>query len=133
MTANDLLVALQTAWNAADSAAWAANFADDTYFVDALGGTHRGSATLRLEHQQLWDTVFQGSTLELSLADVRSLGDGLQVVHTAYVLRVPSGPRAGEFRGTQIMVVRDGKILDFQNTYARREEAFAGIAGHQAG
>lgn len=130
MSTSDLLAALENAWNTGDGVAWAENFSADTYFVDALGGVHRGSASLRTEHQQLFDTVFRGATLTYQNVETRPLGAGLDLLHLSYVVRVPDGPRAGEFTGIQTMLVRDGKILDFQNTLNRHDPTMAGIAGH---
>jgi uncharacterized protein (TIGR02246 family) len=126
----ELLAALENAWNAGDGAAWAENFSEDTFFVDAFGGVHRGSATLREEHQELFDTVFRGATLSYRSVETRPLADGLDLLHLSYVVRVPDGPRAGQFTGMQVMLVRDGKILDFQNTVERHDPAMAGVAGH---
>ncbi|ALG11044.1 SgcJ/EcaC family oxidoreductase [Kibdelosporangium phytohabitans] len=130
MTTKGLLAAMENAWNTGDGVAWAANFAADTVFVDALGGIHRGSATLRVEHQELFDTIYQGSTLKLHVVETRTLGTDLHLLRVGYTLHVPAGPRAGELRGMQMLLVQNGLILDFQNTFTRTDPDFAGIAGH---
>lgn len=39
-----------------------------------------------------------------------------RLAHTSSTLHVPAGPRAGETRSTQTVIVQDGLITAFHNT-----------------
>ncbi|WP_413105489.1 SgcJ/EcaC family oxidoreductase [Streptomyces sp. Inha503] len=116
MSVDELLAGMTRAWNAGDGAAWAAHFAEDADFVDVVGRVQRGRDVIATEHQKIFDTVYQGSRLAIRCLDSRQLADGILLVHTVSVLRVPGGPRAGEWHAIQTKIVRDGRILAFHNT-----------------
>jgi uncharacterized protein (TIGR02246 family) len=107
---------LARAWNAGDGAAWAASFAPDADFVDAVGRIQRGREVIAAEHQKLFDTIYRGSTLDYRLTGTRALPGGLLLAHTASTLRVPAGPREGEWRAVQTKLFQDGQIIAFHNT-----------------
>jgi uncharacterized protein (TIGR02246 family) len=111
-----VLEELQAAWNSGDGVRLAAVFADDATMIDVRGRVVRGRDAIGAEHQALFDTIFSGSTFRIELLDTRTLGDGLVLAHTRSVVQIPSGPRAGENRGIQTQLIRDGEILAFQNT-----------------
>lgn len=116
MTVEQIISGMQQAWNAGDGAGWGAHFAEDADFVDALGRIQRGREVIGSEHQKIFDTVYQGSVLEIRLVDSRRLGDGLLLVHTDSTLQVPAGPREGTIDGVQTKLIRDGLIHAFHNT-----------------
>jgi len=116
MTVERIITEMARAWNAGDGAAWAAHFAQDADFVDALGRTQRGRDVIAAEHQKLFDTIYRESTLKIWQVDNRTIGDGTLLVHTASTLRVPQGLRAGEWHAVQTKVFQNGEILAFHNT-----------------
>jgi uncharacterized protein (TIGR02246 family) len=116
MTVDEVITEMARAWTAGDGAAWAASFAEDADFVDAVGRVQRGREVIATEHQKIFDTIYRGSTLEIWQVDSRPLGEDLLLVHTASKLRVPGGPRAGEWHGIQTKVFHKGQILAFHNT-----------------
>ncbi|MER7864700.1 DUF4440 domain-containing protein [Amycolatopsis sp. WAC 04197] len=116
MTTEEIITALERAWNAGDGEAWAANFAEDADFVDVVGRIQRGRATIARESQNIFDTIYRGSTLRIRQVSSRPLGGGFDLVHTATVLTIPAGPLAGEARAVQTKLVRDGLIVAFHNT-----------------
>ncbi|KZB84540.1 SgcJ/EcaC family oxidoreductase [Amycolatopsis regifaucium] len=126
MTTEEIITALERAWNAGDGAAWAACFAEDADFVDVVGRIQRGRATIARESQNIFDTIYRGSTLEIRQVSSRPLGGGIDLVHTTTVLSVPGGPRAGDTRGVQSKLIRDGEIVAFHNTIRADIAAFAG-------
>ncbi len=130
MTTEEIITALERAWNAGDGEAWAANFAEDVDFVDVLGRIQRGRATIARESQKIFDTIYRGSRLELRQVSSRPLGGGLDLVHTTTVMSIPAGPLAGEQRAVQTMVVRDGRVAAFHNTI---RGDIAEFTGHDAG
>ncbi|HEV2774522.1 MAG TPA: SgcJ/EcaC family oxidoreductase [Solirubrobacteraceae bacterium] len=117
--ARSLMQHLQDAWNAADGAAFGAPFASDADFVTIRGELHSGAA-IAAGHQQIFDTIYAGSTLRYTLVDARELDDRVILAHVRGRLSVPAGPLAGESESlASIVVVRDGddhRIAAFHNT-----------------
>src|SRR5690349_250316 len=68
-----ILRRLEEAWNAADGAGFAAPFTDDADFVAIRGDHHRTRAAIAAGHQQIFDTLYRGSTLRYSLTQARRL------------------------------------------------------------
>jgi uncharacterized protein (TIGR02246 family) len=116
MSVDEVIAELTRAWNAGDGSAWAASFAQDADFVDVVGRAHHGREVIAAEHQKIFDTIYRGSRLEIRQVDSRPLGDGVLLVHTASTLRVPDGPRAGEWHAVQTKIFQNGQILAFHNT-----------------
>lgn len=116
MSIEETLAEMARAWEAGDGGAWAASFAPDAGFVDAVGRVHHGREAIAVEHQKIFDAIYRGSRLEYWLTDSRPLGNGLLLAHTASTLRVPDGPRAGEWHAVQTKVFHDGQIVAFHNT-----------------
>jgi uncharacterized protein (TIGR02246 family) len=111
---------LMAAWNAADHDAFAAEFTDDADFVNVRGDHHRGRATIGQGHAGIWSTIYAGSTVDYSVAQVRQLAPDVMLVHMKALLQVPAGPLAGQIEAIPSMVVvRDGgewRIAAFHNT-----------------
>ncbi|MEV6910496.1 SgcJ/EcaC family oxidoreductase [Amycolatopsis sp. NPDC051071] len=111
MTTEEIITALERAWNAGDGEAWAAPFAEDADFVDVVGRIQRGRATIARESQNIFDTIYRGSTLEIRQVTSRRLGGGFDLVHTTTKLSIPAGPLAGEARAVQTKLIRAGRIV----------------------
>ncbi|OXM48757.1 SgcJ/EcaC family oxidoreductase [Amycolatopsis alba] len=126
MTTEELITALEHAWNAGDGEAWAANFAEDVDFVDVVGRIQRGRATIARESQKIFDTIYRGSTLKIRQLSSRPLGGGIDLVHTETVLSIPAGHLAGEQRGVQTQLIRDGRVVAFHNTIRGDIATFTG-------
>jgi uncharacterized protein (TIGR02246 family) len=126
MTIEQVLDGMVRAWNAGDGTGWAAHFTPDATFVDVVGRVQRGQAVIAREHQNIFDTIYRGSTLAIEQVGSQDLGGGLRLVHTATVLSVPAGPRAGEARAVQTNLFREDRILAFHNTMKVDGAAFAG-------
>lgn len=124
---DDVIAELEQAWNAGDSAAWAANFADDAVFVDVLGRVQHGREMIAQEHQKIFDTIYRGSQIAIRALSTRVLDDDLILVHTRSTLRVPSGPRAGDTHAIQTKMLHGGLIQAFHNTV---RSDLAGFANH---
>ncbi|GAA2093501.1 hypothetical protein GCM10009801_60730 [Streptomyces albiaxialis] len=116
MNAEEILTGMARAWNAGDGAGWAAHFAPDADFVDAVGRVQHGRDVIGAEHQKIFDTIYRGSELELRLRDTRRLGEDVYLMHSTSSLDVPAGPRAGHWEAIQTKIVQDGLILAFHNT-----------------
>ena len=118
-TAQTLMQRLEDAWNAADGAAFGAPFAPDADFVTIRGELHSGEA-IAAGHQQIFDTIYAGSTVKYAVLEARELDDRIILAHVRGNLSVPSGPAAGEAEAVaSIVLVRDGsdhQIAAFHNT-----------------
>src|SRR5438105_5926182 len=96
------------AWNAADGAAFGAEFTADGDFVNIFGVQMRGRSEIEKRHQYLFDALFAGSTCELAVVDARVLAPNVVLAHSTSVIKVPTGPMTGEqpSRPT-LLIVRD--------------------------
>ena len=84
---------LESAWNAADGAAFGAPFAPDADFVTIRGELHSGPA-IAIGHQRIFDTIYAGSTVAYDLVQAREVDDRVTVAHVRGTLQVPGGPLA---------------------------------------
>ena len=111
---------LEAAWNAADGAAFGAEFAPDADFVNVRGELHSGTEAIAIGHQQIFDTIYAGSTVEYDVFQARPIDDRVIVAHLRATLKVPTGPLAGTHNALATAVlVRDGeeqRIASFHNT-----------------
>jgi len=111
---------LEDAWNAADGAAFAAPFAPDADFVNVRGELHSGEEAIAAGHQQIFDTIYAGSTVRYAVLQARELDDRVILAQIQAKLNVPSGPLAGEINAlASIVLVGDADdrgIAAFHNT-----------------
>lgn len=111
---------LESGWNAADGAAFAAPFSADADFVAIRGDLHSGAEAIAAGHQHIFDTIYAGSTLDYTLLQARELGDGAILAHVRGRMHAPTGPLAGDNESTAtVLLVRDGdehRITAFHNT-----------------
>jgi uncharacterized protein (TIGR02246 family) len=118
--ADELIGRLERAWNEADGRAFSEPFSADAAFVDIRGEHHRGQEAIAAGHQAIFDSIYQGSSIAYELIQARELSEDVILAHSTGVLRVPSGPLAGEHNAVQSLVlVRRGdgwKIAGFHNT-----------------
>ena len=117
--AEPIVQRLEDAWNAADGAAFGAPFAPDADFVNVRGDHHTGPA-IAAGHQQIFDTIYAGSTVRYTLLDARELDDRVILAHIGATLSVPAGPLAGEMNAlASIVLVEAGgehRVAAFHNT-----------------
>ena len=118
--ANQLIGRLEQAWNDADGRAYGEPFTADADFVDMRGEYHRGQEAIAAGHQAIFDSIYKGSSIEYRLRRARELSDDVILAHSTAVLRVPSGPLAGEHGAVQSLVLVRGdeewRIAGFHNT-----------------
>ena len=110
---------LEDAWNAADGAAFGAPFAPDADFVAIRGDLHSGEA-IAAGHQQIFETIYAGSTISYTVLQARELDDRVILAHVRGTLNAPTGPLAGETDAlASVILVRDGdehRIAALHNT-----------------
>jgi len=115
-----VLSRLESAWNAADGAAFAEPFTTDADFVNIRGEFHRSKAAIGAGHQAIFDTVYKGSTVRYELEQARLLTPNVIVAQAKATLLAPQGPLAGEHNSlfTLVLVQQDQewKVTAFHNT-----------------
>jgi uncharacterized protein (TIGR02246 family) len=129
-----LVVRCEAAWNAGDARAWSINMAEDVYLTSALGDRYNGRDLLESGHRYVFDTIYKGSKITLTVEAIRFVRPDVALVHLHQRLmsRLPPGAAAStarqrmmsdEMHETQarasLLVVKDGgtwQVLSFQNT-----------------
>jgi uncharacterized protein (TIGR02246 family) len=76
----EIVEALETAWNNSDSAAWAAQFAEDADFIHILGGHYQGRDDIDRGHRLIFDTIYKGSRNQMRVERIRFLGPNAAIV-----------------------------------------------------
>jgi uncharacterized protein (TIGR02246 family) len=111
---------LEAAWNASDSAAWAALFAEDADFVHILGMHFTGRAAIEQGHRVIFDTIYKGSHIQFTVQKVRFVGPDVAIVFvlSSLVFYENGAERRAQARPTLVVERRDGVwvIVAFQNT-----------------
>jgi uncharacterized protein (TIGR02246 family) len=112
---------LEQAWNIADGAAFGAQFADESDFVNVRGEHHRGATAIARGHQGIFDTIYADSTVRYRLELARELAPGVIMAVASATLDVPGGPLKGihNSRFTMLIVEQgdDWRIAAFHNTF----------------
>ena len=118
--ASTFLERLEQAWNAADGAAFGAEFADESDFVNVRGEHHRGATAIARGHQAIFDTIYAGSSVRFQLDMARELAPGTILAVATSTLDAPAGPLKGihNARFTMLIVEQgdDWRIAAFHNT-----------------
>ena len=111
---------LELAWNRADGAAFGEPFSADADFVAIRGDLHTGRAAIAAGHQQIFDTIYVGSTVGYEVLQARELDGQVIVAHIRGTIDAPGGPLAGQHACTITLVLlrHDDKyeITAFHNT-----------------
>jgi uncharacterized protein (TIGR02246 family) len=131
--AQALVTTMQSGWNAADGASYAAAFADDADFVTVTGLRVRGRQAIADSHDRIFNTVYKGSRVAMRVADLRPLSNEMALMHIIATLDVPDGPMAGTMNALMTTVV-DGsnnspRIVALHNTIVRDLAEAAGRPG----
>ena len=117
--AETIVKRLEDAWNAADGTAFGAPFSPDADFV-AIRGEWVSGPAIAAAHQQIFDTIYLGSTARFEVLRARPLSDTVILAHVRGKLSAPTGPLAGENEAlASVVIVRDGndhRIAAFHNT-----------------
>lgn len=120
MIAQAITQRLEHAWNSSNGAAFSEPFAADADFVAIRGDLHTGRHAIAEGHQQIFDSIYAGSTIRFEVLQARELGDQVILAHGRCTLNAPSGPLAGEHASTITVVLlrQDGgyEITAFHNT-----------------
>jgi uncharacterized protein (TIGR02246 family) len=108
---------LEDSLNAADGAGFAEPFAVDADFVAIRGDLHTGRRAIGEGHQQIFDTIYAGSTARLEVLQARELDAGVILAHVRGTI---DGPLAGQHAATASVVLvprgDDHEIASYHNT-----------------
>ena len=111
---------LERAWNSADGTAFGDPFNPVADFVAIRGDMHTGRDAIAAGHQQIFDTIYAGSTVRYQVLQARELDDRVILAHARGTSSAPSGPLAGEHACTitVVLVKRDEQyeIASYHNT-----------------
>ena len=118
--AQTIMQCLESAWNRADGAAFGEPFSTDADFVAIRGDLHSGRNAIAAGHQQIFDTIYAGSTVCYQVLQARELDDRVILAHARCTINAPAGPLAGEHASTAtvVLVKHDDQyeITAFHNT-----------------
>ena len=109
VVAADVLAQLQDGWNAADGARYGAAFADESDFVTVRGEHVRGARGIAAGHQQIFDSIYRGSTVRLDLDTAQQVAPGVVVAVATSTLDAPSGPLQGRHSSRMTLTIADGE------------------------
>ena len=111
---------LQEAWNSGDHAAFAEPFSSDADFVAIRGDLHSGRDAIAAGHEQIFRTIYAGSTIRYEVVRARELDERIVLAHVRAALDAPTGPLAGQHSATITLVLRGQddryEITAFHNT-----------------
>jgi uncharacterized protein (TIGR02246 family) len=107
---------LERAWNAADGAAFGAEFADESDFVNVRGEHHRGATAIARGHEAIFASIYAGSRVDYRLELARPVAPGVVLAVAGATLEVPQGPLAGTHEARMTLVIAEDGITAFHNT-----------------
>jgi uncharacterized protein (TIGR02246 family) len=119
---NGFLQVMQQGWNAADGSVFMQPFVDACDFVNIRGALYHGREPLVKGHDEIFSTIYKGTTVTLRLTDARFITPDCILAHSGAVLDAPGGPFKGMASTQTIVAVRDDgaagawRIVGFQNT-----------------
>jgi len=87
---------LEHTWNRSDATTYSQAFASDADFVDIRGVHHVGRPAIAAGHQQIFDTIYAGSTVAYRVLQAREIAGGVILAHVRGTIAAPS--RASSFR-----------------------------------
>ena len=113
----DAVKQLETGWNTHSGAAFAKPFADDADYVVINGRYIKGREAIAKGHQQIFDTIYKDTTIDLTVKEIRFLRPEVAVVHVEGTRNSPGSEQARAMMTLTMTKEKDGwKIAAFQNT-----------------
>lgn len=116
----EIITKLESAWNRADSAAWAAMFAEDADFIHILGVHFTGRPAVEAGHRAIWDTIYKGSTVQYSIEKIRPIGSEVVAVFVLGALKFYDNGVERNIKARPTLTAQklggEWMIVSFQNT-----------------
>lgn len=119
--ATEALARLESAWNAADGAAFGAVYTADASFVTIRGDRLLGAEAIGAGHAGIFATIYAGSVNRMELVRAEALAADVVLALSANTLDSPTGPLAGVHQAMSTSVIvrqADGawRIVSTHNT-----------------
>jgi uncharacterized protein (TIGR02246 family) len=115
-----LVYQLEAAWNAADSACFAALFAEDADFIHILGGYYAGRAAIEAGHRMIFGTIYKGSTVRYSVEKIRFVRADVALLFLRQYLQLFEDGSPRELQARPMIVAENAedrwRIAALQNT-----------------
>lgn len=127
VVASEILQRLDSAWNAADSGKFAAEFSDDADLINIFGMHISGRAEIQKRIRSIFDTIYKGSAhRSRKLEKARYLSLDTILALSSNEITVPDGPLAPVSKNRQTFVLtKNGdtwQIRHWHNTAIRDQE-----------
>src|SRR5262245_34200072 len=100
----NLVQQLQDAWNAADSNAFAAPFAENCAFIHIYGGQLDSRAAVEEAHRVIWNGIYKGSRNRYTVQSIRFLGSDAAIVLLEAGLQFQEQGQASEINARPTLV-----------------------------
>ncbi|RIX50044.1 SgcJ/EcaC family oxidoreductase [Paenibacillus nanensis] len=112
---------LKLAWDRGDGEAYGACFTEDADYVTFQGEHLQGRKAIADTHQQLWNNVLRGSTLEGEIKKIHFVTPEFAIFHGLGVVKLrwqKTAPKKRDSINTNVAVKQNGewKIAAFQNS-----------------
>jgi uncharacterized protein (TIGR02246 family) len=125
---HDLFQKLQEAWNQGDGQTYAASFTEDADYINVTGAYLKGQQAIATVHQQLFETLFQGSRLEGFVKQIRFLREDIALLHLHGRPRVPGQeiPAPEQYSIQTLVAIKQAggwSITAFQNTWIQQQRS----------
>jgi len=78
----ELVSRQEQAWNAGDGRAWGADYAEGADFVNILGMIFHGREEIGLRHAAIFEGIYKGSHLAVSIRSIKLLAPSVALVET---------------------------------------------------
>ncbi|GIO70291.1 hypothetical protein J21TS3_51120 [Paenibacillus cookii] len=112
---------MKLAWGKGDGEAYGACFTEDADYVTFQGEHLQGRKAIADTHQELWNSVLKGSTLEGEIKKIRFVTPDIAIFHGLGVVKLKwqkTAPKKRDSINTNVAVKQNGewKIAAFQNS-----------------
>ena len=109
---------METGWNTKSGALFAKPFAEDADYVVINGMYIKGRKVIETGHQQIFDTIYKDTKIELNVKQIRFLRPDVAVVHVSGHRTGPAKEHVQEAFLTLVMTKekQGWTIAAFQNT-----------------
>ncbi len=109
------------AWDRGDGEAYGACFTEDADYVTFQGDHLQGRRAIADTHQELWNSVLRGSTLEGEIKKIHFITPELAIFHGLGAVKLKwqkTAPKKRDSINTNVAIKQNGewKIAAFQNS-----------------
>ena len=121
-----IIANLGEAWTKGDAKLWGAQFAEDADFTVWTGAYVNGREAITRGHEEIFNTIYKGTKMRLTVRSIRFLREGVAVAHTEgrVVKKEEEFPATPQNVQVFILTKEKGQwqIAVFQNTRIQSRE-----------